>query len=149
MKAKLHWLHLPQAERVARVSCSVAVLVTSLAVVTVPTRAARIKIKLPAITFSGLPRYFATFKKEFEEVVIPGRPDTEIGALLSDAVPEKHRHLLRNLDLSNHTEAMKILQEEFGKPEHVMNYVVSELCKLKLVTSDKLFVEFVENIEKI
>ena len=61
------------------------------------TKPAPIKIKLPAVKFSGLPRDFACFKKEFQEI-----------ALLRDAVPEKHKHLLRNLDLSNHREAMTI-----------------------------------------
>ena len=110
---------------------------------------AAIKIKLPAVKFSGLPRDFASFKKEFQEIVVPGRLDAEIGAFLRDAIPEKHRHLLRNLDLNNHAEAMEILHEEFGKPEHVMNWVVGELSSMKPVTTDKLFVEFVDRVEKI
>ena len=44
---------------------------------------------------------------------------------------------------------MDIFQEEFGIPEHVMSWVIGELSRLKLVTSDKLFVEFVEKLEKI
>ena len=110
---------------------------------------APIKIKLLAVKFSGLPRDFASFKKEFQEIVIPGRLDTEIGALLRDAVPEKHKHLLRNLDLSNHTGAMDIFQQEFGKPEDVMSWVVGELNGLKPDTSDKLFMEFVDKVERI
>ena len=54
------------------------------------------------------------------KIVIPSRLDTEIGGLLRDAVPEKHKHLLRNFDLSNHREAMTILQQEFGKSGHHM-----------------------------
>ena len=44
---------------------------------------------------------------------------------------------------------MTILQQEFGKPEHVMGWVVEDLSKLKPATSDKLFVEFVDNVERI
>ena len=69
--------------------------------------------------------------------------------MLRDAVPEKHKHLLRNLDLSNHREAMNILQQEFGKPEDLMSWVVGELNRLKPFTSYKLFMEFVEKVEKI
>ena len=154
LKLRLHLMHSAITERSLAVAPTVATTITPhpitpLPGVSAPPRAAPIKIKLPAISFSGLPRDFANFKKEFEEIVVPGRPASEVGALLRDAIPEKHKHLVRNLDLSNHAGAMNILQEEFGKPEHIMNWVVNELSKLKLVTSDKLFVDFVEKLEKI
>ena len=44
---------------------------------------------------------------------------------------------------------MNILQREFGKPEDVLSWVVGELSRLKPVTNDKLFVEFVNKVEKI
>ena len=82
------------------------------------SKPAPIKIKLPAVKFSGLPWDFASFKKEIQEIVILGRLETEIGALLSDAIPEKQKHLLRNLDLNNHT--------EFGKPDDLKSWVVGD-----------------------
>ena len=154
LKKRLHLMHSAVTESGLRVSSSAVTPLPAPAsgisvLPPVTPRPSAIKIKLPSVSFSGLPRDFASFKKEFQEVVVPGRPDVEIGALLRDAVPDKHKHLLRNLDLCKHKEAMDILQEEFGKPEHVMSWVIGELSRLKLVTSDKLFVEFVEKLEKI
>ena len=143
LKGRLHLMLSAKVEHNAKSIQSVAPQGQAVA------KPAPIKIKLPAVKFSGLPRDFASFKKEFQEIVIPGRLDTEIGALLRDAVPEKHKHLLRNLDLNNHAEAMDILQQEFGKPEHVMSWVVGELSRLKPATTDKLFVEFVDKVERI
>ena len=51
---------------------------------------------------------------------------------MRDAIQEKHKHLLHNLDLINHTEAMNILKQEFGKPEDVISWVVGVLSRLKL-----------------
>ena len=55
--------------------------------------------KLNCPKFSGTPREFGQFKRDFEQIVnVPGRSDVEIGSNLRDAIPEKHRHLISHLD---------------------------------------------------
>ena len=81
MKSRLHLMLSAKLEYYARGSRSVVSQGNT------ASKPAPIKIKLPAVKFSGLPRDFASFKKEIQEIVIPGRLDTEIGALLSDALP--------------------------------------------------------------
>ena len=106
--------------------------------------------KIDCPRFSGVVREFAKFKKEFTSIVaVSGRPDTEIGINLKNAIPKKHQHLIDNVDTENHAEMMKILTDKFGQSHLVIDSVVNEIEKMKVVTSDKQFLEFVETLEKI
>merc|ERR1712237_47401 len=51
--------------------------------------------------------------------------------------------------MDNYKEMMKILAEEFGTKHQIVDSVVSEIEKIKLVNSDKAFVEFFDKIDKI
>ena len=73
----------------------------------------------------------------------------DIGVHLLQAIPDKHQHLVANVKIENYQEMMKILAEEFGTVDQIVDSVVSEIEKIKLVNSDKAFVEFVEKLEKI
>ena len=86
------------------------------------------------------------------DVIIPGRSDPEIGALLREGLNTKEKDLLRNNDLADYNDALDILQNEYGKPEQVLSDVNDELDKLKPPTGEKAdedFVDFVEKIENI
>ena len=115
-------------------------------------RSTAIKVKLNTPKFSGRSRDFAIFKKEFMDVIIPGRSAPEIGALLREGLNTKEKDLLRNNNLADYTEAMDILQNEYGKPEQVISDVNAELNKLKPPTGEKAdqgFIAFVETVENI
>ena len=106
--------------------------------------------KISCPTFSGNARDFAQFKREFLAVVkVPGRPDVDIGYNLLNAVPGKHQHLINNLELVNHEKMMEILTKKFGGSGLVVDDVASQLKKMKVVNTDKGFVEFVEKLERI
>ena len=49
------------------------------------------------IKFSGNPRDFASFKENFESIVVPNRSAADVGLYLKQAVPEKHKHLIKNI----------------------------------------------------
>ena len=109
-----------------------------------------IKLNKPdPIKFSGQPRDFATFKRKFEAIIVPNRSAADIGLYLNQAVPVKHQHLISNVDVENYTEMMKILAKKFGTSRLIVESVVSEVDKLKVVTSDKMFLEFVEKLERL
>ena len=109
-----------------------------------------IKLNKPdPLKFSGQPRDFASFKKKFETIVVPNRSAVDIGVHLLQAIPTKHQHLVANVEMENYKEMMKILAEEFGTVDQIVDSVVSEIEKIKLVNSAKAFVELVEKIEKI
>ena len=76
-----------------------------------------IKVKLNTPRFSGKSRDFAIYKKEFLDVIVPGRSDPEIGALLREGLDTKEKNLLRNNDMADYREALDILQNDYGKPE--------------------------------
>ena len=106
--------------------------------------------KMSCPKFSGSPRDFAQWKREFNALVnVPGRTDVEIGGNLLHAVPQKHQRLINHLDLANHKEMMDVLSLEFGRSRLVVDDVVSQIEKIKPITTDKAFVEFVEILEKI
>ena len=114
------------------------------------TAASPIKLNKPdPLKFSGQCRDFASFKNKFETIVVPHRSAVDIGIHLLQAIPEKHQHLVANVEIDNYKEMMKILAEEFGTVDQIVDSVVSEIEKIKLVNSDKAFIEFVEKVEKI
>ena len=120
--------------------------------VSAATTVTPIKVKLNTPTFSGKSRDFAIYKKEFMDVVVPGRSAAEIGALLREGLNLKEKNLLRNNDMSNYVEALDILQNEYGKPELDINDVNAELDKLRPPTGEKAdqgFISFVEKVENI
>ena len=106
--------------------------------------------KMTSPQFSGHARDFAQFKRDFSSVVaVPGRSSVDIGYNLMNAIPAKHQHLIRNIDLSNHEEMMGILTDKFGCSWLVVEDVVSQIEKIKVVTTDRGFIDFAEKIEKI
>ena len=109
-----------------------------------------IKLNKPdPIKFSGQPRDFATFRRDFEAIIVPNRAAVDIGLYLKQAVPPKDVHLLANVDLENHKEMMSILASKYGCTRRVVDSIIVDIDKLKVVATDKLFIEFVEKIERI
>ena len=86
------------------------------------------------------------------DVIVPGRSNPEIGALLREGLNTKEKNLLRNNDMAEYMEALDILQNEYGKPALVINDVNADLNKLKPITGEKAdqsFLDFVEKVENI
>ena len=104
--------------------------------------------KADNVTFSGDSRDFATFKKDFETIVVPNRPPYEIGVRLRQAVPDKYKHLLANIELHDHVQMMDKLAAKFGTARQIVMNIMADLEKLKTPSDDKQFVSFVEKIEK-
>ena len=106
------------------------------------------KIECPK--FSGYPRDYAQFKKEFEAVVaVPGRQDNEVGVQLRNAVPRRFVHLVNNFELADWKGMLKALTAEFGASYLVVDDVVAQIERIKPVVNDKSFLDFVEKLEKI
>ena len=104
--------------------------------------------KAENITFSGDPRDFATFKKDFEAIVMPNRPDYEVGVRLRQAIPSRYKHLISNIDLADHAKMMDVLAGKFGTARQIVMHIMSDFENLKVPSDDKEFVTFVEKIEK-
>ena len=121
------------------------VIAVSSGTVPVASRSDTSVVKLQKLTcpkFSGTPREFGQFKRDFEQIVsVPGRSDVEIGSNLRDAIPEKHRHLISHLGRSNHAEMMNVLERKFGTKMLVVQDIISQVEKMKPVTTDKMFIE--------
>ena len=109
-----------------------------------------IKLNKPdPIKFSGHPRDFASFKRDFEAIIVPNRSAADIGLYLKQAVPAKDAHILVNVDLENYNEMMSILATKFGSTRRVVDSIITDIERLKIVTTDKMFVEFVDKLERI
>ena len=67
-------------------------------------RSTPIKVKLNTPRFSGKSRDFALYKKEFMDVIVPGRSNPEIGALLREGLNTKEKNLLRNNEMAIYVE---------------------------------------------
>ena len=100
--------------------------------------------------FSGQRREYSAWKRDFREiVVVPGRPDSEIGFTLKSSIPQKYHYLFDNISLAEHSKMFTILDEKFGKARLIIDETVAEMERIKPVTNDKEFVIFVDKIEKI
>ena len=106
--------------------------------------------KLTPPKFSGLYRDFPKYKRDFNTIVaVEGRSAIDIGATLKESIPKKHQHLIDNLSMDKHLEMMQILTRKFGGSRLIVAEVVSEIRNMKPVTTDKMFIEFVDSIDKI
>merc|ERR1719300_2129244 len=83
--------------------------------------------KAKPITWNGKERDFATFKREFEAIVVPRRNPSQVAVYLKEAIPEKHRHLLNNHNLDDFKGMMKTLSKKFGTSRQVIMSIVAEL----------------------
>ena len=109
-----------------------------------------IKLNKPdPIKFSGEPRDFAAFRRDFEAIIVPNRSPADIGLYLKQAIPAKDVHILNNVDLDNYTEMMSILSAKFGSTRRIVDSIITDIDKLKVVTTDKMFIEYVERLERI
>ena len=114
------------------------------------TKSTPIKLEKPApIKFSGNARDFAAFKEKFEAIVVPNRSAADIGLYLHQAIPGKYQHLVKNFKPMEHVKMMEVLVEKFGTTRVLVEAVNAEIERLKLPTTDKMFVELVEKLEKI
>ena len=106
--------------------------------------------KLSCPKFSGSPRDFGHFKRDFMELVkVSGRADIEIGTNLKNAVPDKYLHLISHLSTSDHEGMMDVLEEKFGSGCLVIQDIVQQIKKMKPVVNEKGFIEFVEKVEQM
>ena len=105
--------------------------------------------KVDNIEFSGEYRDFASFKRNFETIVVPNRDAADIGLRLRQALPSKHLHLVDNFEPKQYLEMMQVLKSKFGNPRHIVSSCLKDIDKLKTPQSDESFVSFVEDLEKI
>ena len=105
--------------------------------------------KIDNIEFSGEYRDFATFKRDFETIVVPNRAPSDIGLRLRQALPSKYLHLVDNFKPSEYKEMMEALKSKFGNPRHIVSSCLRDIDKMKTPTNDELFISFVEDLEKI
>ena len=103
--------------------------------------------KVESIKFSGEYRDFAHFKKTFQTIVYPNRDPVEIGLRLLEAVPEKHRHLIDNINPEKYTEIMSKLEERVGRAWHIVSSCTNEIAGLSKPKSDEEYILFVEKFE--
>ena len=106
--------------------------------------------KVESINFSGHKRDFATFKRDFSSIVIPGRENEpqDIGYRLKQAMPEKDKHLLSNFELNDHEGMMNALEKKFGTTRDIVMEVVKDIDNLKMSKTDQDYIKFVETVEK-
>ena len=114
------------------------------------TETSAIKLgKAEQIMFFGNSRDFAAFKKDFETIVVPNRAAVDTGYRLRQAIPQKHQHLIANVDVADYKKMLEILSKKFGTKRQVIDSIVNEIEKTKPIDRDNKFVEFVEKVEKI
>ena len=68
---------------------------------------------------------------------------------MKQSVPWKHRHLLDNIPSSDWEDMMEVMNKKFGTKTIVVDNIVDEIEKMKTISTDGYFVEFVEKLERI
>ena len=114
------------------------------------TSTAAVKLeKIEAFKFSGEFRDWASFKRRFTNIVIPGRDPQDIGVRLLQSIPARHKHLIDNIDIGDHEKMMTELDRKFGKHCHIVSSCSEEIKNMTKPTTDKQFITMVERLEKI
>ena len=109
-----------------------------------------LKIKVSAPKFSGKSREFAVFKRDFNAIVaVDNRNNVEIGALLKESIPDSYKYLLDKYDLSEHVKMMDTLTQKFGRPRVIIDECTAEIKKMKKLTTDNEFINFVDHLDKL
>ena len=99
--------------------------------------------------FTGEARDFAAFKKDFETIVVPNRAASDTGYRLKQAIPQKHKHLIANVEIADYKKMLEILSQKFGTKKQVIDSIINEIEKTKPIDRDRKFIDFVELVEKI
>ena len=105
--------------------------------------------KVDNILFSGEYRDFASFKRNFETIVVPNRDPADIGLRLRQSLPAKHVHLIDNIEPCQYVKMMDVLKAKFGNPRHIVSACLRDIDKLKTPITDESFITFVEDLEKV
>ena len=66
---------------------------------------------------------------------MPHRDDAQVGIHFKQALPDKHKHLISNLDLTDWKGMMDVVEKELANPKLVIDLVVSEIERMKITTS--------------
>ena len=82
-------------------------------------------------------------------IAVDERTDVEVGALLKESVPQKWRYLLDKVNLSDHKEMMEILTNKFGRARIIVDECTAEIRRMKVITTDREFINFVDNVDKL
>ena len=72
------------------------------------------------IKFSGELQGFATFKREFIELIVPNQEISEVSLHLKQSIPKKHLHLIDQCRLTRYSELMVELEKKFGGPRQII-----------------------------
>ena len=116
----------------------------------VVAKALPLKVGKPdAVKFSGNSRDFASFKRDFLAIIVPNRLDAEIGIHFKQGIPDKYKHLISNKDLVDWQGMMDTIEGELATPKIIIDQAVAEIEKMKVPTTDRGFIEYVESLEKI
>ena len=100
--------------------------------------------------FSGKSCDYGRFEQDFNQIVnVSRRSDIEIGNNLKDAIPEKYRYLVNHLNTADNKEIMKVLDHKFGTKDIVIKDIIGKMELLKAVTNNKMFINFVEKLQKM
>ena len=83
-------------------------------------RTAPVKLeKVKGIKFSGELRDFATFKREFNEVIVPNQEISEVSLHLKQLIPKKCLYLIERFKFTQYSEMMVELEKKFGGSRRV------------------------------
>ena len=69
--------------------------------------------------------------------------------LTKQAISEKHKHLVVQLDSSDNEAMMEVLNKEFGTKDLVLWDIVSQIQKVRVVNADRTVIDLAEELQKI
>ena len=89
------------------------------------------------------------FKNNIESIIVPNRDKAHIRLLFKQDLLEQLKHLVSNVDLKDWKQIMGIIQKEVAMPRIIIDQITQEIDKLKIQMADKVFIDQVNNLEKI
>ena len=105
--------------------------------------------KMPLPKFEGEVRFYYRFKRDFNELVLPGLKAREAAFALRQCLSGDIRNLLGSGDYDVE-QMFKRLDEKFGDPSKMTDSIISEILKFKKIddNDNKRVIEFINIIER-
>ena len=99
-------------------------------------------------SFDGKYRSYPEWKKRFEAIVVPSTNPTRVCDAIRESIPEKYRHILRNIAYDDFKGMFNALDAKFKVPSLLVDAISQDIEKLSIPKDDKAMIHFIEVVEQ-
>ena len=105
------------------------------------------RVKVPSLKKEGTCRAYPEWKRRFKAIVVPHVSKTRACEALREAIPEKHRHILRSIAYDDLDKMWEALDAKFKVPSILIDSIIQDIEKLTIPKDDSGMINLIETLE--